>query len=207
MQGGNPSCVAWAIGNASQALGTPLPDDLLRILHCEAYSGLKTGVTLQKAIEIMQRYCDETPGDIHIKKMSGNLHLYPVDKKTDDEHTTAEKYPHALDRYFHKWARNVQSKLLSTKIAYNGRLIHCILSEGDVPVVNVFSEALSGRNREGSKHAISLVGYQISEESYMNVQFVDSRFGRSFLAPLEHLSKAIVYPRNDENIIVVGRNQ
>ena len=198
MQGGNPTCVVWSIGNASRALGLPLPENFLQLLHCEA----KNGMFLNKPIEIMRLYCNETSGNIGLKEPPEKQQLRTVHMKND--HVTQKKYSHFFDRYAHKSAQNEQESIARADILHNGHVIKNFLSAGNIPIINVDNSRLF--EIKWMNHALCIVGYRVTPESYMDIQFVDSLYGRSFLVPLERFSEAVFSTMDGGNTLIVERS-
>lgn len=188
-QGHEPTCVPWAIANATLALGLePNPiliRDLLNLAR-DTTNRDKGGLSFKKVKEVIDQKYPQI--GINIVELSREGRLEPTEDL--ELHLLASKM--SSNTIKEEVLRAVEEK--NKKIIEKNRsIIKQIIDEEAKILASVF---LNGHQ---DRHAICIVDYKVTENEKMNVLIIDSNRGVLWMS-LEQLSKCIV-PFNTYKIL------
>lgn len=193
-QSTEPTCLPWAIVNAMHVVGITPDNQLVSdLLNCaiDIERSKNKGMDYLRAIEILNRYPDL---GVMIKNIPYAHQLRLIIERPSQDFLKMDQITDLISQTSEQVSSNYSSFESSNSqlIQSNGTLIKETIDSGEVLLTSVMSHIYSGSNKSGL-HAISVIGYSISDSGNMDVQILDSDRGKIWMS-LEHLSSAIVPP-------------
>src|SRR3989338_3302736 len=191
-QGGEPTCLPWAVANAIHTLGVSADHSYIADLlnyAIDAEESAREGMNYPVAIDMLEKY---PRIGVSIKRIpyERELQLIHEPPREDlgkmlyiiDDSRTPEEI--AIDSAKMYQAANTQA------VQRNGTLVKEIVDSGDVLLTSVMTKQYA-KDKKSGLHAICVAGYKVSKQGNMDVQVIDAARGKLWMS-LEHLSSAIV---------------
>lgn len=194
-QGSEPTCLPWAVANASVALG--LEPDAFYIADLLNYAidikeSINEGANYPKAMELLAKYPKSSISLVGLpyEDRLALIHEPPSEDRGEFLYKLYKIDDVRSSKQIKEDAEIVYKNAASEVVKRNGAVIKKVLDEGGVLLTSVLIKKYAGE-KKGGLHAICIVGYKVSEAGIIDIQIVDAARGRIWMS-LEHLSSSVV---------------